>query len=591
MPLARAAQAAARGPAADAPKTAAATIVHPEYPQLKQARELAAQAVELCADSPTRQTSAKQSYARGAWERVGPQPRGPRPGPPRCCAPAAKRAKGRRRPRRGCGPLSGARRGTRAVAGRHGRALSGSTTGSRATARPSSTRRCCPPPRSSAYDRAVGHAGDAPYSRRDLLAAAVAFARRNTTCASGSRIVARASARRALRRSPTASRVAEATLAPTTWRSCSSQPELRVALELVPLRCGPSRRAVRAQRATRGAGGAAAARRLRPQRVQRRAPAGGGPAARAVAGRDVARAHAATRSASSTARRRSSRRQSPKRCAAVFVHGAARARRTSAGRGWPAPARLRSTRARRSTRSVPLPGFAAARRGVLASDDGFHELPAAELVPDAPAAHAPRAADHGVSRSSTRPTASATLAAGATARGCRWTCSTRSTSRCRATPAGRRQAGSYRIDVAGASPDEKLTTLDAAARAASCCSRSPVTSCSTSARTTPGTPMALHALGEYAQPCAGGGETIVDVQRTVVSDLSLGAGSSRKSLLERVETLVVFGKASGGARARAPRRTRCRRPRRHRPRPAATAVDARIFVSPARPRAPANRCA
>ena len=51
-----------------------------------------------------------------------------------------------------------------------------------------------------------------------------------------------------------------------------------------------------------------------------------------------------------------------------------------------------------------------------------------------------------------------------------------------------------------------------------------------------------HALGEYAQPCAGGrGETIVDVQPTVVSDLSLGAGSSRKSLLERVTTLVVFG--------------------------------------------------
>ncbi len=52
LPLARAAQAAARGAADEAAKAAAATLVHPEYPQLRQARELTAQAVKLCEDVP-----------------------------------------------------------------------------------------------------------------------------------------------------------------------------------------------------------------------------------------------------------------------------------------------------------------------------------------------------------------------------------------------------------------------------------------------------------------------------------------------------------------------------------------------------------
>lgn len=52
LPLARAALQAARGPADEAAKSAAATLVHPEYPQLKRARELTAQVAELCEDIP-----------------------------------------------------------------------------------------------------------------------------------------------------------------------------------------------------------------------------------------------------------------------------------------------------------------------------------------------------------------------------------------------------------------------------------------------------------------------------------------------------------------------------------------------------------
>lgn len=64
LPLARAAQTAAGATAEEAAKAAAATIVHPEYPQLKRARELAAQAVELCKDVPHAPATAAPGSAR-----------------------------------------------------------------------------------------------------------------------------------------------------------------------------------------------------------------------------------------------------------------------------------------------------------------------------------------------------------------------------------------------------------------------------------------------------------------------------------------------------------------------------------------------
>jgi hypothetical protein len=52
LPAARAAQAAARGPVDEAARTSAAVLGHPEYPQLAKAKELGANAAELCADVP-----------------------------------------------------------------------------------------------------------------------------------------------------------------------------------------------------------------------------------------------------------------------------------------------------------------------------------------------------------------------------------------------------------------------------------------------------------------------------------------------------------------------------------------------------------
>ncbi|MBN2714465.1 MAG: C40 family peptidase, partial [Deltaproteobacteria bacterium] len=64
-----------------------------------------------------------------------------------------------------------------------------------------------------------------------------------------------------------------------------------------------------------------------------------------------------------------------------------------------------------------------------------------------------------------------------------------------------------------------------------------------------GVPMAIHALGEYAKPCNGasGAETVFRVKKVVVTDLSCGLGSSRRSFLERATRIVVFGANPGDA--------------------------------------------
>ena len=61
-------------------------------------------------------------------------------------------------------------------------------------------------------------------------------------------------------------------------------------------------------------------------------------------------------------------------------------------------------------------------------------------------------------------------------------------------------------------------------------------------RTESGTPMAIHAFAEYLEPCEGGGETLRTVDRVTVSDLSLGLGTTRRSFLQRITRIVVFGR-------------------------------------------------
>ena len=56
-----------------------------------------------------------------------------------------------------------------------------------------------------------------------------------------------------------------------------------------------------------------------------------------------------------------------------------------------------------------------------------------------------------------------------------------------------------------------------------------------------GRPFAISSLSEYLRPCGDGREQVVRVDRVAVSDLELGRGTSRRSFLERLERLAVFG--------------------------------------------------
>jgi hypothetical protein len=102
------------------------------------------------------------------------------------------------------------------------------------------------------------------------------------------------------------------------------------------------------------------------------------------------------------------------------------------------------------------------------------------------------------------------------------------------------EAGSYTVDLRGAAATEKLRRLDLAAQNGIVLLHFPGHIMLYLGRSAAGVPMALHALGEYVDPCEAG-ETIVDVQRVVVSTLELGRNSSRGSFLERMTRLVVFG--------------------------------------------------
>ena len=55
---------------------------------------------------------------------------------------------------------------------------------------------------------------------------------------------------------------------------------------------------------------------------------------------------------------------------------------------------------------------------------------------------------------------------------------------------------------------------------------------------------ALHQFSGYLVPCPAGGETMVRPNRTAVTSLELGRGSSRRAFIERITRLVIFGPAA-----------------------------------------------
>jgi hypothetical protein len=146
------------------------------------------------------------------------------------------------------------------------------------------------------------------------------------------------------------------------------------------------------------------------------------------------------------------------------------------------------------------------------------------------------------------------------------------------------KAGNFTIDVAGMSDVEKTNAIRQAGAHAALLLSFPGHIMLHLGQREDGAPMALHALGEYVRPCKGGGETIYENNRVLVSDLEIGRGSSRKALIERITTLIVLGAAPTGALAA---RGKAAPP----PPPAMPPADApcddsvtaRVFTSPLRP--------
>jgi hypothetical protein len=110
-------------------------------------------------------------------------------------------------------------------------------------------------------------------------------------------------------------------------------------------------------------------------------------------------------------------------------------------------------------------------------------------------------------------------------------------------------AGTFAVDVSAVEDlNEKRLLLDAAARRGAVLLHFPGHIMLYLGTTEEGTPMAIHAFSEFLTPCEGTElETINRVDRIAVSDLSLGAGSSRRDFLSRITRITVLGNTPGPA--------------------------------------------
>jgi hypothetical protein len=110
-------------------------------------------------------------------------------------------------------------------------------------------------------------------------------------------------------------------------------------------------------------------------------------------------------------------------------------------------------------------------------------------------------------------------------------------------------AGTFAVDVSTVTDlNEKRLLLEAAARRGVVLLHFPGHIMLYLGTTEDGTPMALHAFSEFLTPCEGTElETTNRVDRVAVTDLSLGAGSSRRDFLNRITLITVLGQTPGPA--------------------------------------------
>jgi hypothetical protein len=105
-------------------------------------------------------------------------------------------------------------------------------------------------------------------------------------------------------------------------------------------------------------------------------------------------------------------------------------------------------------------------------------------------------------------------------------------------------AGSFAVDVAGVTnPRDKQQVIEEAARSGIVLLHFPGHIMLYLGRDRAGRPMVIHSFSEYLEPCRPEGETLRRVDRVAVSDLTLGANTSRGSFLERITKVIVLGRS------------------------------------------------
>ncbi|MFZ1862905.1 MAG: NlpC/P60 family protein [Polyangiales bacterium] len=108
-------------------------------------------------------------------------------------------------------------------------------------------------------------------------------------------------------------------------------------------------------------------------------------------------------------------------------------------------------------------------------------------------------------------------------------------------------AGTFSLDVSGLEDlNEKRLLIEASARRGIVLLQFPGHIMLYLGTTEEGAPMGLHAFSEFLTPCEGTeAETINRVDRVAVSDLTLGAESSRRDFLSRITRVTVIGQTPG----------------------------------------------
>lgn len=107
------------------------------------------------------------------------------------------------------------------------------------------------------------------------------------------------------------------------------------------------------------------------------------------------------------------------------------------------------------------------------------------------------------------------------------------------------RAGTFWMDVSKVAEKERLLLIDAAARKGMVLLSFPGHIMLYLGRNERGEPMALHAFREYLETCAPGQEILHRVPGVTVSTLEPGRGTSRTAFIERLTHITVIGKPPG----------------------------------------------